>query len=411
MNQPQTPQVPQRRPPTMGGSIWRTFGIPLIFGLGYFLFSMITSEIKADAIDLSIPQNQLRTLSQLITANHSLNEAGYMTSALREFNEHDLTSWQKFRLKKWDYYDVITEDFVLTFALVDLFIVGEVRLNFFDYMTKEYKTFRKTVLPNQAPKLAPGTHNFASKNPEDNVFYEDDDFTFKITNVESSNPEYETKKVYVTCKPLNLKLEYNMNKHKNQEIMGAAIPLSSNLQTFFYTLKMPNIPADGTLDLNGRTYLINPNRASSFVDWVRAVFRYNTFWLFPRGQGFLEDGTRFALNFANGYGDVKTNKADEDSFFLNNTLHKLNTVETKYDDHNLMNPFNIRTIGTALKNSQCEIIFAPQYVENKNVNYVLIKSDMSVVYGKFSGWVTDENGNKYTFEDLHGYFEVFKTKW
>ncbi len=59
---------------------------------------------------------------------------------------------------------------------------------------------------------------------------------------------------------------------------------------------------------------------------------------------------------------MKVNQADEDSFFLNQTLYKLNTVETKYDENNLMNPFNIRTIGTKLKNSQCEIIFAPHYV-------------------------------------------------
>jgi len=59
---------------------------------------------------------------------------------------------------------------------------------------------------------------------------------------------------------------------------------------------------------------------------------------------------------------MKANQADEDSFFLNHTLYKLNTVETKYDENNLMNPFNIRTIGTKLKNSQCEIIFAPHYV-------------------------------------------------
>jgi len=48
-----------------------------------------------------------------------------------------------------------------------------------------------------------------------------------------------------------------MNKAKKQEVMGAAIPLSSDGQTFFYTLKMPNIPAEGSLDLNGRVYPYN----------------------------------------------------------------------------------------------------------------------------------------------------------
>jgi hypothetical protein len=154
---------------------------------------MITSDVKAGP-ELQTPQNEIKSPGKLLLANHSLNEFGYMTSALREFNEQDLSAWQKFRLKKFDYYDVVTEDFILTFALADIFIAGEVRLNFFDYVTKEYKTFRKTVLPTNIPKMTPESHNFASTNPEDNLSYEDGDFNIKVTNVKSSNKDYESKK-------------------------------------------------------------------------------------------------------------------------------------------------------------------------------------------------------------------------
>jgi len=379
------------------GKLFRTFGLPLILGLGYFIYTMVNSDIKSDSAELKTPQTKITTPGQLILANHSVNGAGHMLSALREFNEQDLSAWQKFRLKKFDYYDVITEDFILTFALADVFIAGEVRLNFFDYNTKEYKTFRKTVLPNKVPNLGPGTHNFASKNPEDNVSYKDEDFTIQIKNIKSDNPDIEIREVFVQCNPLNIGLEFYMNKHKEQDIHGAVVPLTSDAKYFFYALKMPNLPAEGALDLNGRVYPIDPNKASSFIDWGRAVFTYNTHWLFLRGQGFAEDGHRFSVSF--------------DSFFVNHTMHMLNTMETKFDENNLMNPFNIGTVGTELKNSQCEMIFAPQYVEKKVVNYVIVHSDMRVVYGKLSGWVTDENNNKYAFEDINAYFEVFKTKW
>lgn len=113
----------------------------------------------------------------------------------------------------------------------------------------------------------------------------------------------------------------------------------------------------------------------------------------------------FNIILAGGYGDAETSQATEDSFFIDRILYKLNTVEPKFDDNNLMNPWTFTTLPNGKKDfRECEIIFAPHQVylliksdanssqqTRKALNYLLLNSEIRVVYGQYSGWVTDQN--------------------
>lgn len=109
---------------------------------------------------------------------------------------------------------------------------------------------------------------------------------------------------------------------------------------------------------------ITKENAGGFIDWGRGVWTYNTYWVFARAQGFLDNGKRISLNFAGGYGDEKINEATEDAFFIDDVMIKLNAVQAIFDDNNLMNPWTFKTVGGSKKNfKECEITFAPFYVK------------------------------------------------
>ena len=58
-----------------------------------------------------------------------------------------------------------------------------------------------------------------------------------------------------------------------------------------------------------------------------------------------------------------------------------------------------------------EIIFQSYHTLDKTVNLLVILSDFKYVYGKFSGWVSDDNGVKTKFEDIPGFIEWAKMRW
>lgn len=105
--------------------------------------------------------------------------------------------------------------------------------------------------------------------------------------------------------------------------------------------------------------------------------------------------------------------ATGDAFFIDKKLYKLNPIEADFDENNLMNPWNLKTIVTENGNHrECDVIFTPTFVDQKKINIMLIiQNDFRVVYGQFSGWASDDEGNKYAFENVNGYIELFKAKW
>ena len=68
------------------------------------------------------------------------------------------------------------------------------------------------------------------------------------------------------------------------------------------------------------------------------------------------------VKIASGYGDNSTSTATEDSFFIDETLFKLNTVKPEFDDFNLMNPWSFKTTDSKQGFGECELVFVPHYV-------------------------------------------------
>src|SRR5690349_10840171 len=71
------------------------------------------------------------------------------------------------------------------------------------------------------------------------------------------------------------------------------------------------------------------------------------------------------LMLVSGYGHNETMKATEDAFFVDKKLFKLNPIEPTFDDHNLMNPWTLKTyVAASGKHQECDVVFAPHFVRD-----------------------------------------------
>jgi len=58
---------------------------------------------------------------------------------LKVFNEENLLPWQKLRLKKWDHFDVITDKFMFSLSVADVFYVRRLEDDFVVNSIKDWR--------------------------------------------------------------------------------------------------------------------------------------------------------------------------------------------------------------------------------------------------------------------------------
>jgi hypothetical protein len=156
-------------------------------------------------------------------------------------------------------------------------------------------------------------------------------------------------------------------------------------------------------------------------DYGRGVFFYKTNWIWSFAQGkatkMVEgqqpETVKFAINLGGGMGEPSLTKSGEDHIKVNDKVINMNSSELKYDPLNYMNGFIIQTTDKFKERgtNQMDLVFTSQFQELLHSNYLVVAGNLDYVWGKFDGYVIDDEGNKIIIKDLPGIMEFMKLKW
>lgn len=376
--------------------------------LFYYVFIDESQRVKHYTKSVS-EQTELTRPGKLLNSTYQLEEHGFSKKYVKELNADKLYSpifgLQKFnqvRFKKFEHYSVQFGDKILQVAAADVFIGGNIFVIVYDYETKEIIYENKDLLPiidkAQFPELA------------DNVFACAGSYTsekgglrVKVHKQKVADGICRTD-IEVSAKD-KVEASFTLNRSMNDEDIYTIVPITEDNKYFYYNLKAYHISCSGTY--NGEKV----NDALCASDYGRGLFPYKTNWIWSTATGKTGDKT-ISLELGGGIAAVHTNGLD-DAFKVDDKVFKLNPVEYTYDKLNYMNGFTMRTHEKFAgdKNNAAEIVFRTNYVHKKKDNLIIIKSNMDYIYGTYSGWVTDDNGVKYEFENIRGLTEVAKFKW
>ena len=94
---------------------------------------------------------------KLLDKNGNLNECGYATYLIKEYNRNDIKC-SKFRIKEWDYYYVGDDNYGIALTVDDNGYMGLVSASILDFKKKSYKNhanifwfcFGKTNMPSSS---------------------------------------------------------------------------------------------------------------------------------------------------------------------------------------------------------------------------------------------------------------------
>lgn len=338
-------------------------------------------------------RNHKVTSSQrLLTKDGFLREPGYSTSLLQIYDRSDIKA-SKFRIKEWDYYLVLSDEFGLAFTISDDGYIGLQSLTFLDFTIPKEHT--QTIL-NAFPM---GKLKMPSSSKEGDVTYEDKrlNMSFKLKDG----------KRYIKCDYKNFYQgnDFHCDITLEEPFMDSMVIATpwKNKKAFYYNQKINCMRASGYATFKGKEYILNPDKDFGTLDWGRGVWTYDNTWYWGSGNGIVS-GKRFGFNIGYGFGD--TSAASENMLFYDGVAHKLDDVYFHVPCDDYMKKWTFTS-----SDHRFEMEFIPLIDRFAKTSAIIIVTDQHQVFGHMSGKAILDDGTELVIKDLLCFVEVVHNRY
>lgn len=344
-------------------------------------------------------QHEITQPGPLLTSTGSLAQVGWARQPLLEANLEQaafypphLRAFQKFRVKRWDYYALFTPHRFYSATVADLGYAANVFVYALDFATNELHEEGK-IVSSGAVSLTRG--------PEAGLTH----YHSKDLNIEFRT-DAATRRLLVDWPAFNkgrgIRFDVYLHTPPGGESMNIVIPIKSN--RFYYNRKVNCLPAEGLVHYGEIRDELFPSQSFGSLDWGRGVWEYRSYWNWASASGCLPDGRTVGLNLGCGFGD--TSKASENALILDHRIHKLDGVLFSYDKHDYEKPWRFRDDGGRL-----DLTFTPFKHRIARSNLLVITSEVHQMFGRYSGTVEADDGEVIKIENLVGFAEEHHAKW
>ena len=329
----------------------------------------------------------------LLNENGELREPGWSRTMVQEYRR-DMIKAPQWRIKEWDYYLVLGDEFGAAFTISDDGYIGlqSVSLLCFGEHLWEHT---ETVL-NAFPM---GKLNLPQDSSQGVTEYRDKRLHMRFTAGEGSRR--------IQCIFRNfhegklLKCDITL-RQPDMDSMVIATPWDEK-HAFYYNQKINCMRASGYIRFDGVKYEFDPQTDFGTLDWGRGVWTYDNTWFWGSGNADV-DGNSFGWNIGYGFGD--TSAASENILFWNGTAHKLDDVVFNIPESGYMDTWTFTS-----SDGRFEMTFEPVLDRAACLDYKIIVSDQHQVFGKMSGTAILDDGTEIKIKDVMCFAEKVHNKY
>lgn len=305
------------------------------------------------------------------------------------------------RRKRWDYWAVLAGDLAVSGVIADIDYLGLSDVWWCDLSTGTTGG-NGIVLPGGRGIDLPARYGSRPVRVHQRTYHctiaEDPDGTTHITAAwreRSGEPG---------------SLEVVMALPPGHESLNVVIPWSD--RTFQYTSKHQARPASLTLRVGDREWMVGTSDgpadgvdAWGVLDIGRGRWPYATHWNWGGGAGRATDGTTVGLQFGAKW--TEGTGHTENGILVDGRLSKIGSeLHWTYDWDQPMEPWRVTDPG-----GQLDVTLTPRHDKHTKVNALVAKQHVHQVFGRWSGWVVDDDGARHEFDDLVGFAEECRARW
>ena len=343
-------------------------------------------------------QTELTEPSTLLDTRGRLAQVGWSRQPLLDCNLeaarfYAITPFQRFRIKRWDYYAFFTPKRFFSATIADLGYAGNLFVYTLDFSSGKLHE-EGLVIPLGQGILLPRNSTNGESHFEDKRLRLHFSHTAEGRRVEVNWPAFHEGR--------GIQADITLACPGDHESMTITIPIGE--KRFYYNRKINCMPSQGFITYGGEREELTPDSTLGSLDWGRGVWEYRSYWNWASASGFLPDGRTIGLNMGSGFGDLS--KADENCVVLNGRIHKLAGVRFDYQSGDYKQPWRFRDAEERL-----DLTFTPFTERVAVTNLGVIFSEVHQLFGRYSGWVVDDMGVKVEIRDLIGFAEEHKARW
>lgn len=342
-------------------------------------------------------QHEITEAIPLLDSKGNLTRPGYAKKLLPVYDRSKVKGGAT-RLKEWDYYLVMCDQFALALTVADNSYMGLDSVSFLNFQDGPWEITKspmrafpmgRTGLPVTS---AAGTTASAGKGHA---------LCFNVADGKRA-------------------LMAHMDRFRGEEALDATVVLTEEPEEsmvictpfdkpghFYFNQKILCMRARGTVTIGNEKYEFSPERSFGLLDWGRGVWTYSNTWYWGAASG-LADGVPFGFNLGYGFGD--TSAATENMLFYDGKAHKLSQVTfhipMKDGKEDYLKPWTFTS-----DDGRFEMDFVPVLDRAACTDVKLIKSDQHQVFGRFTGKAVLDDGRVIEVKDLMGFAEKVVNKW
>ena len=326
--------------------------------------------------------HEVTTVQPLLKEDGGLREPGWSKNLVQIYNRNQIKA-PKFRIKEWDYYLVLNEEFAGAFTISDDGYIGLQSVSFLNF--KEGWEHTETIL-NPFPM---GKYKLPSTSEMGNTIYKDKRLHMRFL-VKQGERRIQCKfKNFYQGKEFSCDIRLEQPK---MDTMVIATPWKEKKTAFYYNQKINCMPASGTMTYDGRTYTFSKETDFGTLDWGRGVWTYDNRWYWGSGNTVV-DGKPFGFNI--GYGFGNTSAASENMLFYDGKCHKLDDVTFYIPKDDYMKPWTFSS-----SDGRFEMDFVPVLDRAAHTAALVIETDQHQVFGRMSGKAVLDDGKIIELKDV-----------
>lgn len=326
--------------------------------------------------------HEVTTVQPLLKEDGGLREPGWSKNLIQIYNRNQIKA-PKFRIKEWDYYLVLNEEFAGAFTISDDGYIGLQSVSLLNF--KEGWEHTETIL-NPFPM---GKYKLPSTSEMGNTIYKDKRLHMRFL-VKQGERRIQCKfKNFYQGKEFSCDIRLEQPK---MDTMVIATPWKEKKTAFYYNQKINCMPASGTMTYDGRTYTFSKETDFGTLDWGRGVWTYDNRWYWGSGNTVV-DGKPFGFNIGYGFGD--TSAASENMLFYDGKCHKLDDVTFHIPKDDYMKPWTFSS-----SDGRFEMDFVPVLDRAAHTAALVIETDQHQVFGRMSGKAVLDDGKIIELKDV-----------
>ncbi|MHA1870991.1 MAG: DUF2804 domain-containing protein [Promethearchaeota archaeon] len=349
-------------------------------------------------------QKKIETPDKLLKKDGTLSQIGYATKLILEYNRENIKH-TKLRIKEWDYYAILTEDYGLALTVSDLGIMALYSVLWIDFNKKEYKSVDDmrilSLLKTNLPKTS----------AEGDIHVHRKKISIDIElKKKPGNDEVLLREIKVKAPSFNsgegLIADLTLEQDINADTMVIATPWPKKPTHFYYNQKINCMKAKGCVRIGDNEYFFgeeHQKKAYAVLDWGRGVWTYKNTWYWSSLSDEV-DGVPFGWNL--GYGFSDRSMASENMLFYDGKAHKLDEVRFVIPENDYLSEWQIIS-----PDNRVNIKFEPILDRSANINLLIFKSVQHQVFGRFSGVVVLDGGKELKIDNLLGFAEKVYNRW